>query len=163
MIKFKLFKFLIFLYIVASFKDNIVIMSNIELKNAGLKITLPRVKILSKLESSENHHMSAEDIYKELINDGEVISLATVYRVLTQFEDAKIVIRHHFESDGNSKAVFELNHGDHHDEMVTLKTGKVVEFYDEIIENSHKELAKEYNFKIVDHSMILYGEFLDEE
>ena len=74
-------------------------MSNIELKNAGLKITLPRVKILSKLESSENHHMSAEDIYKELINDGEVISLATVYRVLTQFEAAKIVIRHHFESD----------------------------------------------------------------
>tara|TARA_B100000524_G_C23502327_1_gene317444 strand:+ start:223 stop:678 length:456 start_codon:yes stop_codon:yes gene_type:complete len=151
------------LYIVASFKDNIVIMSNIELKNAGLKITLPRVKILSKLESSENHHMSAEDIYKELINDGEVISLATVYRVLTQFEAAKIVIRHHFESDGNSQAVFELNHGDHHDHMVSLKTGKVVEFYDEIIENRQKELAKEYNFKIVDHSMILYGEFLDEE
>ena len=151
------------MYIVASFKDNIVIMSNIELKNAGLKITLPRVKILSKLESSENHHMSAEDIYKELINDGEVISLATVYRVLTQFEAAKIVIRHHFESDGNSQAVFELNHGDHHDHMVSLKTGKVVEFYDEIIENRQKELAKEYNFKIVDHSMILYGEFLDEE
>lgn len=151
------------MYIVVSFKDNIVIMSNIELKNAGLKITLPRVKILSKLESSENHHMSAEDIYKELINDGEVISLATVYRVLTQFEAAKIVIRHHFESDGNSQAVFELNHGDHHDHMVSLKTGKVVEFYDEIIENRQKELAKEYNFKIVDHSMILYGEFLDEE
>ena len=151
------------MYIVASLKDNILIMSKIELKNAGLKITLPRVKILSKLESAENHHMSAEDIYRELINDGEVISLATVYRVLTQFEAAKIVIRHHFESDGNSQAVFELNHGDHHDHMVSLKTGKVVEFYDEIIENRQKELAKEYNFKIVDHSMILYGEFLDEE
>jgi len=138
-------------------------MSNIELKNAGLKITLPRIKILSKLESAENHHMSAEDIYKELINDGEIISLATVYRVLTQFEAAKIVIRHHFDSDNNSQAVFELNHGDHHDHMVSLKTGKVVEFYDDIIENRQKEIAKKHNFKILDHSMILYGEFTDEE
>ena len=141
-------------------------MSNIELKNAGLKVTLPRMKILSKLENVENHHMSAEDIFKELIQDGEVISLATVYRVLTQFEAAKIVIRHHFDSDsssGNSQAVFELNHGDHHDHMVSLKTGKVIEFYDEIIENRQKELAKKHNFKILDHSMILYGEFLDEE
>ena len=137
-------------------------MSNIELKNAGLKITLPRVKILSKLENAQNHHMSAEDIYKELIGDGEVISLATVYRVLTQFEAAKIVIRHHFDAD-NNQAVFELNQGDHHDHMVSLKTGKVVEFYDEIIENRQKELAEKYNFKILDHSMILYGEFLDEE
>ena len=93
-------------------------MSNIELKNAGLKVTLPRVKILSKLENSENHHMSAEDIYKELIQDGEGISLATVYRVLTQFEAAKIVIRHLFDSDNNSQVVFEINHGDHHDHMV---------------------------------------------
>ena len=131
-----------FLYIVSLNRDNIVIMSNIELKNAGLKITLPRVKILNKLESSENHHMSAEDIYRELISDGEVISLATVYRVLTQFEAAKIVIRHHFDAENNSQAVFELNHGDHHDHMVSLKTGKVVEFYDEIIENRQKELAK---------------------
>ena len=107
--------------------------------------------------------MSAEDIYKELIQDGEVISLATVYRVLTQFEAAKIVIRHHFDSDSNSQAVFELNHGDHHDHMVSLKTGKVVEFYDEVIENRQKELAKKYKFKILDHSMILYGEFIDEE
>jgi len=151
------------LCIVSINKDNIVIMSNIELKNAGLKITLPRVKILSKLENAKNHHMSAEDIYRELIADGEVISLATVYRVLTQFEAAKIVIRHHFDSDNNSQAVFELNHGDHHDHMVSLKTGKVVEFYDEIIENRQKELAKQYNFKILDHSMILYGEFSDEE
>lgn len=151
------------MYIVNLIKDNIANMSNIELKNAGLKITLPRVKILSKLENAEQHHMSAEDIYKELINDGEVISLATVYRVLTQFEAAKIVIRHHFDSDGNSQAVFELNHGDHHDHMVSLKTGKVVEFYDEIIENRQREIAKEHNFKINDHSMILYGEFLDED
>ena len=151
------------MYIVKLNKDNIANMSNIELKNAGLKITLPRVKILSKLENSDDHHMSAEDIYKELIKDGEVISLATVYRVLTQFEAAKIVIRHHFDADNNNQAVFELNHGDHHDHMVSLKTGKVVEFYDEIIENRQKELATKYNFKILDHSMILYGEFLDEE
>ena len=149
--------------IVSINKDNIVIMSNIELKNAGLKVTLPRVKILSKLENAKNHHMSAEDIYRELIADGEVISLATVYRVLTQFEAAKIVIRHHFDSDNNSQAGLELIHGDHHDHMVSLKTGKVVEFYDEIIENRQKELAKQYNFKILDHSMILYGEFSDEE
>jgi len=137
-------------------------MSNIELKNAGLKVTLPRVKILNKLESAENHHMSAEDIYKELINDGEVISLATVYRVLTQFEAANIAIRHHFGSD-NGQAVFELNHGGHHDHMVSLKTGKVVEFYDDIIENRQKEIAKEHNFKITEHSLILYGEFSEED
>ncbi|MDA7842163.1 ferric iron uptake transcriptional regulator [Gammaproteobacteria bacterium] len=137
-------------------------MSNIELKNAGLKTTLPRVKILGKLENVENHHMTAEDIYKELISDGEIISLATVYRVLTQFEAASIVIRHHFDADNNNQAVFELNNGDHHDHMVSLKTGKVVEFYDEIIENRQRELAKKYNFKIIEHSMILYGEFDDE-
>ena len=137
-------------------------MSNIELKNAGLKVTLPRVKILNKLESAENHHMSAEEIYKELINDGEVISLATVYRVLTQFEAANIAIRHHFDSD-NGQAVFELNHGGHHDHMVSLKTGKVVEFYDDIIENRQKEIAKEHNFKITEHSLILYGEFSEED
>jgi|TARA_B110000914_G_scaffold126547_1_gene110379 Fur family ferric uptake transcriptional regulator len=150
------------MFIVSLIKDNIAIMSNIELKNAGLKTTLPRVKILSKLENAVNHHMTAENIYKELINDGEVISLATVYRVLTQFEAAKIVIRHHFDGDNNNQAVFELNHGDHHDHMVSLKTGKVVEFYDEIIENRQKELAEKYNFKIIEHSMILYGEFNDE-
>ena len=137
-------------------------MSNIELKNAGLKTTLPRVKILGKLEKAENHHMSAETIYKELLSDGEIISLATVYRVLTQFEAANIVVRHHFGND-TTQAVFELDHGDHHDHMVSLKTGKVVEFYDEIIENRQKELAKKYNFKILDHSMVLYGEFFDEE
>jgi Fur family ferric uptake transcriptional regulator len=137
-------------------------MSNIELKNAGLKTTLPRLKILGKLENAENHHMTAEDIYKELISDGEIISLATVYRVLTQFEAASIVIRHHFDADNNNQAVFELNNGDHHDHMVSLKTGKVVEFYDEIIENRQRELAKKYNFKIIEHSMILYGEFDDE-
>ena len=150
------------MFIVSLIKDNIVIMSNRELKNAGLKTTLPRVKILGKLESADNHHMTAEDIYKELISDGEIISLATVYRVLTQFETAKIVIRHHFDADNNNQAVFELNDGDHHDHMVSLKTGKVVEFYDEIIENRQRELAEKYNFKILEHSMILYGEFNDE-
>ena len=134
-------------------------------KKAGLKATLPRMLILEVLAKTIDSevHLSAEDIYKDLLTSGDDVGLATVYRVLTQFEAAKIVIRHHFESDGNSQAVFELNHGDHHDHMVSLKTGKVVEFYDEIIENRQKELAKEYNFKIVDHSMILYGEFLDEE
>ena len=131
-------------------------MSNIELKNAGLKTTLPRVKILSKLESAENHHMSAEDIYKELIGDGEVISLATVYRVLTQFETAKIVIRHHFDADNNSQAVFELNHGDHHDHMVCLDTGDIIEFTDDTIEELQHRVAKERGYEIIDHSMVLY-------
>ncbi len=137
-------------------------MSNLELKNAGLKTTLPRIKILSKLENAEKRHLSAEDIYKQLINDGEIISLATVYRVLTQFEDAKIVIRHHFENDSNH-AVFELNDGEHHDHMVCVKTGKVLEFYDEVIEERQKILAKKNNFNISYHSMILYGEFIEKE
>ncbi len=114
------------------------------------------MKILQILEASEQKHMSAEDIYKALIEEGEEVGLATVYRVLTQFATAGLVVRHYF--DGTS-AVYELNRGDHHDHMVCLRTGKVVEFYDEVIEKRQAELASEHGFKIHDHSLILYGEF----
>ncbi len=136
-------------------------MNKSDIKNAGLKITLPRVKILTKLESSDKRHWSAEELYQELISDGEIISLATVYRVLTQFEHANIVLRHHFDND-STQSVFELNNTEHHDHMVSIKTGKVVEFYDEDIEKRQKLVAKKYNFKIQDHSLVLYGEFEDE-
>jgi Fur family ferric uptake transcriptional regulator len=136
-------------------------MNKSDIKNAGLKITLPRVKILTKLESSDKRHWSAEELYQELIRDGEIISLATVYRVLTQFEHANIVLRHHFDND-STQSVFELNNTEHHDHMVSIKTGKVVEFYDEDIEKRQKLVAKKYKFKIQDHSLVLYGEFEDE-
>lgn len=135
-------------------------MESQDLKKAGLKVTLPRMKILELLESSEERHMTAEDIYRRLLDSGEEIGLATVYRVLTQFEGAGLVTRHHFEG---GQAVFELNRGEHHDHMVCMKSGRVVEFYDEIIENRQKEIAAEYGFKITDHSLILYGEFTDQE
>ncbi len=130
-----------------------------DIKRAGLKITQPRVKILDLLSNSHEHHLSAEDIYKSLLGNGEEIGLATVYRVLTQFEAAGLVNRHHFEG---GQAVFELATEEHHDHMVCMKTGKVVEFYDEIIEQRQRELAKQYNFRIKDHSLILYGEFINE-
>lgn len=136
-------------------------MNKSDIKNAGLKITLPRVKILTKLESSDKRHWSAEELYQDLISDGEIISLATVYRVLTQFEHANIVLRHHFDND-STQSVFELNNTEHHDHMVSIKTGKVVEFYDEDIEKRQKLVAKKYKFKIQDHSLVLYGEFEDE-
>lgn len=127
---------------------------NQELRNAGLKVTLPRVKILQILESSENKHMSAEDVYKALIEADEDVGLATVYRVLTQFEDAGLVMRHHFEG-GHS--VFELDSVDHHDHIVCNKCGKVEEFFDEVIENQQEKIAKKFGFKITDHSLYLYG------
>ena len=130
-----------------------------ELKKAGLKVTLPRLRILEMLEVDGQAHMSAEEIYRKLIGAGEEVGLATVYRVLTQFEQAGICIKHNFEE---GHGVYELTPSDHHDHMVSLKTGKVVEFYDEIIENRQRELAEKYNFKIIEHSMILYGEFYDE-
>ncbi|MGB3918552.1 MAG: ferric iron uptake transcriptional regulator [Thiothrix litoralis] len=130
-----------------------------DIKRAGLKITQPRVKILDLLSNSYEHHLSAEDIYKSLIGNGEEIGLATVYRVLTQFEAAGLVNRHHFEG---GQAVFELATEEHHDHMVCVKTGKVVEFYDEIIEQRQRELARQHNFHIKDHSLILYGEFVGE-
>lgn len=135
-------------------------MEKSDLKNAGLKITLPRMKILQLLEASDQRHLKAEDVFKQLLESGEDIGLATVYRVLTQFEAAGLVTRHHFEG---GHAVFELNDGEHHDHMVDMRTGKVVEFYDEIIESRQKEIAKEYGFKILEHTMVLYGEFKEQD
>jgi len=124
-----------------------------ELRKAGLKITLPRLKILEILEASRSRHMSAEDIYKELLNSGEDIGLATVYRVLTQFEAAGLVTRHNFEG-GHS--VFELDDGDHHDHMVCVDTGDVVEFVSEEIERLQHEIAEKYGYELIDHSLVLY-------
>ncbi|MFW5431496.1 MAG: ferric iron uptake transcriptional regulator [Methylophilaceae bacterium] len=124
------------------------------LKNAGLKATLPRLKILELFEKSNERHLSAEDVYKVLLNAGDDVGLATVYRVLTQFEDAGLLIRHHFES---GKAVFELNEGEHHDHMVCVKCGKVEEFYDEEIERRQKEAAESRGFKMQEHSLMIYG------
>ena len=127
---------------------------NKELRKAGLKVTLPRVKILQILENSDNKHLSAEDVYKALIGAEEDVGLATVYRVLTQFESAGLVMRHHFEG-GHS--IFELTSVDHHDHIVCNNCGKVEEFYDEVIEEQQEMIAKKYGFKITDHSMYLYG------
>jgi Fur family ferric uptake transcriptional regulator len=125
-----------------------------ELKNAGLKITLPRIKILEILENSMVHHLSAEDVYKHLLQNDEEIGLATVYRVLTQFEDAGLVIRHHFEG-GHS--VFELSSEDHHDHLVCVKCGRVEEFHDEEIERRQRNIAAERGFELTDHNLNLYG------
>ena len=128
-----------------------------EIKQAGLKVTLPRARILQIMESTEKRHMSAEDVYRELLDsDDSNIGLATVYRVLTQFEAAGLIIRHNFEG---GQSVFELDDGEHHDHMVCLKTGKIVEFHDEIIEQRQREIAEEHDFELADHSLILYGEF----
>ncbi len=129
-------------------------METTDLKKAGLKVTLPRMKILELLESSETRHQSAEDIYRTLLDQGEEIGLATVYRVLTQFEAAGLVNRHHFEG---GQAVFELNEGGHHDHLVCVKCGKVVEFMDPVIEERQRDIARENGFEITEHSLILYG------
>ena len=131
---------------------------NKELKKAGLKVTLPRLKILQILQEPENQHISAEDVYKILIEHGEEIGLATVYRVLNQFDDAGILNRHHFEG---GKSVFEISHKDHHDHLVCLKCGKVVEFEDDIIEERQIAVAKKHNMKLTHHSLYLYGECQD--
>ena len=124
-----------------------------ELKKAGLKVTLPRLKILEILEGSKQRHLSAEDIYKELLSTGEDIGLATVYRVLTQFETAGLVKRHNFEG-GHS--IFEMDEGEHHDHMVCVETGEVVEFINNEIERLQREIAKEHDFELIDHSLVLY-------
>ena len=124
-----------------------------ELKKAGLKVTLPRLRILELLEGGDKTHLSAEEIYRRLIDAGEEVGLATVYRVLTQFEQAGICIRHNFEE---GHAVYELTPSDHHDHMVCLDTGDVIEFTDDIIEERQKKLAEEQGYKIIDHSMVLY-------
>ena len=127
---------------------------NQELRKAGLKVTLPRVKILQIMESSEIKHLSAEDVYKALIEADEDVGLATVYRVLTQFESAGLVMRHHFEG---GSSVFELTTIDHHDHIVCQTCGRVEEFYDEVIESQQEMVAKKYGFRITDHSLYLYG------
>ncbi len=126
---------------------------NIELKKAGLKATLPRIRILEVLEQHKDDHLSAEDIYKELINAGEDVGLATVYRVLTQFESAGMIMRHNFEE---GRAIYEIMPDDHHDHMVCLESGKVIEFHDEMIEKRQEEIAQAHGYELVDHSMVLY-------
>lgn len=125
-----------------------------ELKDAGLKITLPRVKILQILESSEVHHVSAEDVYKLLLQNGEEVGLATVYRVLTQFEQAGLVVRHNFEG-GHS--VFELSSDKHHDHIVCIRCGRVEEFADDEIEQRQKNVADKLGFELTDHNLNMYG------
>ena len=124
-----------------------------ELRKAGLKITLPRLKILEILELSKMRHLSAEELYKELLESGDDIGLATVYRVLTQFESAGLVTRHNFEG-GHS--VFELDDGGHHDHMVCVETGDVIEFVSEEIERLQHEIAEKYGYELLDHSLVLY-------
>jgi Fur family ferric uptake transcriptional regulator len=128
-----------------------------DLRKAGLKVTLPRLKILEILERGATRHMSAEEIYKELLESHEDIGLATVYRVLTQFEAAGLVARHHFE---NGMAVFELNHGAHHDHIVCIDCGHVEEFVDTDIEERQDAIAKRLQFAIQEHSLVLYGRCL---
>ena len=125
-----------------------------QLKDAGLKITMPRLKVLQILEQSYDHHLSAESVYKALIEMGEDVGLATVYRVLTQFETAGLVSRHNFEG-GHS--VFELSQGEHHDHLVCVKCGRVDEFIDEIIEQRQRLIAQQANFKMTDHALNIYG------
>ncbi len=125
-----------------------------DLKQAGLKTTLPRLKVLSIMESSQVRHLSAEDVYKVLLEEDESIGLATVYRVLTQFEDAGLVIRHNFEGE---RAVFELNDEDHHDHMVCVECGSVTEFIDPRIEELQEKVARSHRFNIQDHALTLYG------
>lgn len=126
---------------------------NNELRKAGLKVTLPRVKILQILDTAEQRHMSAEDVYKALMDAGEDVGLATVYRVLTQFEAAGLVERHNFDG---GHAVFELSDGKHHDHMIDVDSGEVIEFIDPEIERLQKEIAARHGFELVDHKMVLY-------
>ena len=128
-------------------------MNNQQLKDVGLKVTLPRLKILSILDKSEQKHLSAEDVYKLLLEAGEDVGLATVYRVLTQFESAGLVARHNFE-DGH--AVFELSGDEHHDHMVCVEDGQVIEFVSKAIEELQHEIAEQHGYELIDHSLVLY-------
>lgn len=125
-----------------------------DLRKAGLKITLPRLKVLEILEHSKQRHLSAEDVYKALLEMGEEIGLATVYRVLTQFEGAGLVSR--LNIDGGH-AVFELEDGEHHDHLFCVKCNRIIEFYDEVIEERQREIAKVNGFEMTDHSLYIYG------
>lgn len=125
-----------------------------DLHKAGLKATAPRLKILGLLEAADERHMTAEDVYKQLLDSGEEIGLATVYRVLTQFESAGLVIRHNFEG---GRSVFEIDPGRHHDHMVCMECGRVFEFFDSAIEERQRQVARETGFVIEDHALYLYG------
>jgi Fur family ferric uptake transcriptional regulator len=124
-----------------------------DLRKVGLKVTQPRMRILEILEQSAGRHLTAEDIYKELLAQDEDIGLATVYRVLTQFEAAGLVVKHHFEG---GQSIYELDRGKHHDHMVCVETGTVVEFFDERIERLQQEIAHKHGYEIEDHSLVLY-------
>lgn len=129
-----------------------------ELRKAGLKVTLPRLRILQLLEGAERKHVTADDVHRMLIEQGDDIGLATVYRVLNQFEAAGLLRKHMFD-DGSGRApqaCYELDEGEHHDHMVDLETGEVVEFFDEKIEKLQEEIAARHGFEIIDHSMVLY-------
>lgn len=135
-------------------------MSSKELKQAGLKVTLPRMKILDILHERTDQHLSAEDIYKTLLASGEDIGLATVYRVLTQFEAAGLIKRHNFEG---GQSVFELDEGDHHDHILCTDCGTIVEFFDEEIERRQLAMAEKCGFQLTDHSLVLYGTCLKKD
>ena len=126
-----------------------------DLRNMGLKATLPRLKVLDLFQNSKQRHMTAEDVYKLLLEENADIGLATVYRVLTQFEQAGLLMRHHFES---GKAVFELNEGGHHDHLVCLQCGRVEEFFDAEIERRQAKIAKDRGFTIHEHSLYIYAD-----
>lgn len=129
-------------------------MESQDLRKVGLKVTHPRMRILELLEQkSAQHHLSAEDIYRQLLEHGDEIGLATVYRVLTQFEAAGLVVRHNFDG---GHAVFELADSGHHDHMVCVDSGEVIEFFDAEIEKRQKEIVKEHGFELVDHNLVLY-------
>jgi Fur family ferric uptake transcriptional regulator len=128
-------------------------MESQDLRNAGLKVTHPRLRILDVLEQAQSRHMTAEDIYRRLLDSGEDIGLATVYRVLTQFEAAGLVLKHHFES---GQSVYELDRGEHHDHMVDVDTGKIIEFESAEIEALQQRIAAEHGYAIEAHSLVLY-------
>ena len=125
-----------------------------DLKSAGLKVTLPRLKILEVLEKSPNHHLSAEDIYRTLMEQSEEVGIATIYRVLTQFEESGIINKLNFE---NNQAVYELSNVEHHDHLVCVKCNIIIEFQDDVIERHQLQIANKYDFQLTDHSLYLYG------
>jgi len=130
------------------------------LRKAGLKVTLPRVRILEIFEQSSERHLSAEDVYKKIREAGDEVGLATVYRVLTQFESAGILMKQNFE---DNYSVYELVSEDHHDHMVCIDSGEVIEFKNDLIEEEQEKIAQEHGYKIVDHKLVLYVKPLDEE
>jgi Fur family ferric uptake transcriptional regulator len=136
--------------------DGAILMEVEQIRNAGLKVTAPRVKILALLEDNSDDHFSAEDVYKMLLNRGEEIGIATIYRVLTQFEGVGLVKRHYFDS--GTQAIFELNRGSHHDHILCQDCGQVVEFVDEVIEKRQHAIARDNGFKLTRHALVLYAE-----